>query len=53
MAQVNHPRELTKEAFKFFEALHNAGAIVVNQTSILKGINDDSKVLGELLDKLS
>lgn len=53
MAHVNHPRELTEEARKAFQALHNAGAIIVNQTPVLKGINDDPKVLGELLDKLS
>lgn len=53
MAHVNHPREITEEARKGFEALHQAGAIVVNQTPVLKGINDDSDVLGELLDKLS
>lgn len=53
MAHINHPREITAEARKCFEALHKAGAIVVNQTPILKGINDDEKVLGELLDKLS
>ncbi|GIO11977.1 KamA family radical SAM protein [Cohnella xylanilytica] len=53
MAHINHPREITPEAVRGFEALHNAGVIVVNQTPILRGINDDSKVLGELLDKLS
>jgi len=53
MAHINHPREITAEARKCFEALHKAGAIVVNQTPILKGVNDDEKVLGELLDKLS
>ncbi|MDR6880980.1 KamA family radical SAM protein [Bacillus sp. 3255] len=53
MAHINHPREITNEAKKAFDALHNAGAIVVNQTPILKGINDDPSVLAELLDKLS
>ncbi|MCD9026464.1 KamA family radical SAM protein [Cohnella silvisoli] len=53
MAHVNHPREITPEAQKCFKALYDAGAIVVNQTPILKGINDDPAVLGELLDKLS
>lgn len=53
MAHVNHPREITDEAYKAFQALHDAGAIIVNQTPVLKGINDDPKVLGELLDKLS
>ncbi|RKD25983.1 KamA family radical SAM protein [Ammoniphilus oxalaticus] len=53
MAHINHPVEITKEALKGFQALHDAGAIVVNQTPILKGINDDPDVLAELLDKLS
>ncbi|GIP33305.1 KamA family radical SAM protein [Paenibacillus sp. J2TS4] len=53
MAHINHPREITPEARRGFEALHEAGAIVVNQTPVLKGINDDPAVLGELLDKLS
>lgn len=53
MAHINHPREITPEAKRGFEALHQAGAIVVNQTPVLRGINDDPAVLGELLDKLS
>lgn len=53
MAHINHPREITEQAKKAFKALHDAGVIVVNQTPVLKGINDDSDVLGELLDKLS
>ncbi len=53
MAHINHPREITDEARRGFEALHEAGAIVVNQTPVLRGINDDPEVLGELLDKLS
>lgn len=53
MAHVNHPKEITDEARKAFEALIKAGAIVVNQTPILKTINDDPDILGELLDKLS
>ncbi|MGG0716195.1 KamA family radical SAM protein [Robertmurraya massiliosenegalensis] len=53
MAHINHPVEITYEAKQGFQALHNAGAIVVNQTPVLKGINDDPEVLAELLDKLS
>lgn len=53
MAHINHPREITPEAKKAFAALHDAGAVIVNQTPVLKGINDDPGVLGELLDKLS
>ncbi|QYR22935.1 KamA family radical SAM protein [Paenibacillus sp. sptzw28] len=53
MAHVNHPREITQEARRCFKALYDAGAIVVNQTPVLRGINDDPAVLGDLLDKLS
>ncbi|CAG7636797.1 hypothetical protein PAESOLCIP111_03785 [Paenibacillus solanacearum] len=53
MAHINHPREMTPEAKRGLEALHRAGAIVVNQTPVLKGINDDPAVLAELLDRLS
>jgi lysine 2,3-aminomutase len=53
MAHINHPREITPQAKKAFQALHDAGVIVVNQTPVLKGINDDPEALGELLDRLS
>lgn len=53
MAHFNHPRELTPEAYRAIDALQRAGVIVVNQTPVLKGINDEPEVLGELLDKLS
>lgn len=53
MAHIDHPREITEEARKAVRALHDAGAIIVNQTPVLRGINDDPAVLGELLDKLS
>jgi len=44
MAHINHPREITDEARRAFEALHQAGVIVVNQTPVLRGINDDPEV---------
>lgn len=53
MAHINHPQEITDETRKAVEALHNAGAIIVNQTPVLKGINDDPDVLARLLDELS
>jgi lysine 2,3-aminomutase len=53
MAHINHPREFTPEALKAIQALHEAGVIVVNQTPVLRGINDDPEVLGELLNQLS
>lgn len=53
MAHMTHPREITEEAKKAFQALHDVGATVVNQTPVLKGVNDRPEILAELLDKLS
>ncbi|HBI04166.1 MAG TPA: KamA family radical SAM protein [Paenibacillaceae bacterium] len=53
MAHINHPREITEHTRKAFQALMDAGVVVMNQTPILKGINDDPEVLGKLLDELS
>ncbi|MFZ5814429.1 MAG: KamA family radical SAM protein [Bacillota bacterium] len=53
MAHFNHPRELTAEALECIQALQAAGLITVNQTPLLRGVNDDPAVLGELLDRLS
>jgi KamA family protein len=53
MAQFNHPRELTPQAVEALGILLAAGAIVVNQTPILRGVNDDPAVLAELFRKLS
>lgn len=53
MAHFNHPRELTEQALACIGALQAAGVITVNQTPLLRGVNDDPAVLGELLDRLS
>jgi KamA family protein len=53
MAHFNHPRELTPQALKAIDALQKAGVITINQTPLLKGVNDDPAVLSELLDQLS
>ncbi|PTX59977.1 KamA family protein [Melghirimyces profundicolus] len=53
MAHFNHPRELTDEAYRAIDVLQRAGVVLVNQTPVLKGINDNPEVLAELLDKLS
>lgn len=53
MGHFNHPRELTPEALQAITALQQAGVTVVNQTPILRKINADAAVLGELLDRLS
>lgn len=48
----NHPIELTEEAEKAIEALADSGIPLGNQSVLLKGINDDPKVLTELFRKL-
>lgn len=53
MVHFNHPRELTDEAVAAVRMLQEAGAIVCNQTPLLRGVNDDPYVLGELLRTLS
>ena len=53
MAHFNHPRELTDVAIEGLGLLQKAGAIVVNQTPLIAGINDDPEVLSELFNKLS
>jgi KamA family protein len=53
MAHFNHPRELTKEALQGIDLLLRSGAIVVNQSPLIRGINDDSGTLAQLFAKLS
>ena len=53
MAHFNHPRELTDKAVEGLNALMNAGVSLVNQTPLVKGVNDDPDVLADLFSKLS
>ncbi|KMP10718.1 radical SAM protein [Candidatus Nitromaritima sp. SCGC AAA799-A02] len=53
MAHFNHPRELTPVAVKGLNMLMQSGAIVVNQTPMIRGVNDNPEVLAELFNRLS
>ena len=53
MAHYNHPRELTEASIKAMHMIQKAGVITVNQTPLIRGVNDSPEVLAELLDKLS
>jgi len=53
MAHFNHPRELTPVSVQAADALRNAGVVVVHQTPLLAGINDNSQTLTTLFRKLS
>jgi len=53
MAHFNHPRELTDVAVEGLSRLLESRAIVVNQTPLLAGVNDDPDVIAELFNRLS
>jgi KamA family protein len=53
MAQFNHPRELTPEAIRALTQVQEAGVAVMNQTPLIRGVNDNPEILAELLNKLS
>lgn len=53
MCHFNHPKELTEPAMKALHLLRKAGVVTVNQTPLIRGVNDSAQVLGELLDQLS
>jgi KamA family protein len=53
MMHFNHPRELTPEAIESIRLVQRAGAITFNQTPLIRGVNDDSQVLTELIQRLS
>ena len=53
MTHFIHPRELTNVAYTGITLLQNAGAIISNQFPLIRGVNDDSGVLAELLNKVS
>ncbi len=48
----NHPDEVTSESKKAITLLTKASIRVYNQAVLLKGINDDEKILSELFRKL-
>jgi lysine 2,3-aminomutase len=53
MAHFNHPRELTEISIQAAEMLRKAGVMVVSQTPILNGINDNPETMTTLFRKLS
>ena len=53
VTHFNHPKEFTNEARAAVRALQKAGAVIKNQTVLMKGINDDPQVLGNVLRGVS
>ena len=48
----NHPRECTAEAFEATRRIADAGCPIGNQMVLLKGVNDDPRLVKELNHKL-
>jgi len=53
MTHFVHPRELTDVAIKSVNLLQKAGALLANQTPLIRDVNSNPEVLAELLGKLS
>ena len=53
VTQFNHPKELTKEALRATDLLRQAGVPVLNQTVLLKGVNDNENTLAKLFNALA
>ncbi|GAG38688.1 unnamed protein product, partial [marine sediment metagenome] len=52
VTQFNHPKEITKKSAGAVDALIQSGVITNNQTVLMKGVNDNPKILAELQNKL-
>ena len=52
ITQFNHPKEITEESTKAINSLLDIGVIVKNQSVLLKGVNDDSVIMAELINRL-
>jgi lysine 2,3-aminomutase len=49
LTQFNHPREITREAAQACDRLLSSGIPVLNQSVLLRGVNDDFRTMQELL----
>jgi EF-P beta-lysylation protein EpmB len=49
---ANHPHEITPEVCSVLQGLHKAGVQLLNQSVLLRGVNDDAQVLTELSERL-
>lgn len=52
MAHFNQPRELTEPALEGLRLLQRAGAITMNQSPLLRGVNDKVEIIAELFARL-
>lgn len=48
----NHPNEITDESYQAVKILRELGIPIGNQTVLLKGVNDDTDIMRDLMHKL-
>jgi KamA family protein len=53
VTQFNHPRELTPAAARAIDRLLSAGLVLINQTILIRGVNDEPETLAELQSSLA
>jgi len=52
VTHFNHPKEITPQSTEAVQKVLDAGVIISNQTVLLRGVNDDPKVLATLMREL-
>ncbi len=53
MTHFNHTREITEAAVRAVKMMHAAGAVLANQTPLIRGVNDNPEALAGLFRRLS
>ncbi|MFA5553178.1 MAG: KamA family radical SAM protein [Phycisphaerae bacterium] len=53
MTHFVHPKEITQQAIKAADILIKAGAVLANQTPLIKDVNDNPETLAKLFAELS
>lgn len=49
---ANHPNEIEQDVIPALQRLHHAGIQLLNQSVLLRGVNDDALILAELSERL-
>ncbi len=52
MAHFNHPKEITNYTKEAIDKIRQTGIMIYNQTPIIRGVNDNSQTIIELIEKL-
>lgn len=52
VVHANHPNEINDNITEVLRKIHKSGVIILNQSTMLKGVNDDPNILYTLSTKL-